>query len=90
MIYHDNLFLGCRNRTDPERVDAVVELCKQGYEKQITLGHDICFKTCLKKYGGNGYSHVLEHIVPMLRARGVSGKQIRTMLVDNPKRLLSV
>jgi phosphotriesterase-related protein len=87
--YDDFIFMGARHPSDPERVRLVVELCKRGYEKQIMISQDVCWKHMLKKYGGAGYSHVLEHIVPTLRYQGVKEKQVRTMLVSNPKQILS-
>ncbi|MEM4310827.1 MAG: hypothetical protein QXX95_00350 [Nitrososphaerales archaeon] len=87
--YDDYIFMGARHPTDPERISNIVELCKRGYEKNIMLSQDVCWKHLLKRYGGPGYSHLLEHIVPTFRYYGVKEKQIRTMLIDNPKRILS-
>jgi phosphotriesterase-related protein len=74
---------------DYERVSDLVSLCNNGYEKQLLLSHDVCSRLQLKKYGGWGYSHILEHIVPDLRYYGIKEKQIKTMLIDNPKRIFS-
>ena len=78
-----------RMATDVERVTALVELCKQGYDKQLVMSQDICEKRLLKKYGGYGFSHILENIVSELREWGVKENQIRNMLVENPKRILA-
>jgi phosphotriesterase-related protein len=86
--FFDDAFLGAGGRSDGERVRALVELCKEGYDEQLVLSQDVCFKTNLKRYGGMGYSHVLEHIIPMLKIEGVTDAQIHNMLVENPKRLL--
>lgn len=75
--------------SDNQGVRAVTELCEQGYEKQLVLSHDTFSKLQLKKYGGWGYSHILENIVPRLKFYGVTEKQIKTMIIDNPKRILS-
>ena len=75
--------------TDKERVKALVELCQAGYDRSIMLAHDNGQKDRLKRYGGDGYSHVLQNIVPQLRDRGVTETQIRNMLVENPKRMLA-
>lgn len=75
--------------TDRERVAAVVELCKQGYDRQLMLSQDVCFKIHMAKYGGDGYAHILENIVPELEYRGVTRKQIRNMLIENPKRIFA-
>ena len=44
---------------------------------------------CRRRGGGHGYAHILENIVPRLRREGISEEQIRTILVENPKRFLS-
>jgi len=85
----ESLGPGARYPSDAERIEAIVSLCKQGYDKQLLLSHDVCFKMYLKKYGGRGYSHILENIIPQLENKGVSRKQINQMLIENPKRLLS-
>ena len=86
-VYWELTYIGCRNPSDAERVDAIVELCSQGYEKQIMLSHDICRKDRYRRYGGYTFSHILERIVPRLRERGVTQSQVRAMLEDNPRRV---
>jgi len=80
---------GVSSPTDRERVAAIVELCKQGYDKQIVISHDVYLKIHLTRYGGQGYAYILRYIVPALKYAGVTDKQIRNILVENPKRLLS-
>lgn len=74
---------------DPEVAKTIIELIKAGYTDQILLSHDICTKTSLKTYGGTGYSFILERFVPYLKRQGVTDAQIATMLVENPRRLLT-
>jgi phosphotriesterase-related protein len=86
--YFDHLIFGyCI--TDKERIATFVELLRKGFEEQLMMSHDISEKIALRKYGGWGYSHILEHIVPTLKQNGVPERQINTMLVDNPRRLFS-
>jgi phosphotriesterase-related protein len=59
-----------------------------GHAKQIVLSNEIVSKFRLRKYGGLGYAHLLENIVPDLKYFGVTDAQIHTMLVENPRRLL--
>ncbi len=74
---------------DTERITAIVELIASGYLRQILISHDICMKIELKKFGGPGYGHILRHIVPMMKRAGVSEADIHTMLVNNPREMLS-
>ncbi|MDA4131334.1 MAG: hypothetical protein OK457_11235, partial [Thaumarchaeota archaeon] len=87
--FYNNLYIGAGGISDKERIAALVDLLSKGYEKQLMMSCDVCEKIHLRKYGGWGYSHILEDIIPLLKARGVSEKQIETMTVDNPKRLFS-
>jgi phosphotriesterase-related protein len=76
--------------SDAQRVAALVKLVEAGYAGQLLLSHDICVKMQLRRYGSNGYAHVLENIAPMLRYAGVTDEQIRTMTVDNPAQLFPI
>ena len=71
-------------------VESVCELLSRGFAGQILLSQDVCHDSQLTRYGGNGYVHLAETFLPRLRAAGVSEAEIRTMTVDNPRRLLTV
>lgn len=88
-FYFSTLAPGILPISDRERVAALAELCRQGYDKQIMLSHDTCIKIQWTKYGGLGYTHILKNIVPALKRAGVTEKQINRMLIDNPKRVLA-
>ena len=66
-----------------------MRLIDAGFIGQILLSHDLHLKIMLTAYGGTGYSHILRYFVPRLRERGVTDEQIRTILVDNPRRYFS-
>lgn len=87
-----NIYLERHDHTYPSdatRVDAVLELLRQGYEDRLLLSHDVCTKMQLTKYGGFGYSHLLNNVVPWLYAKDVSWDTIDRILVDNPRRVLT-
>jgi phosphotriesterase-related protein len=86
-FYHDSY--GTFEPTDRERVADVMELAKKGYVSQILLSHDLSFKIMLKKYGGQGYSHILKHIVPSLKRAGLADDNLKEILIDNPRKMLS-
>lgn len=86
----DFIWPGCgKEACDVDLVDMVVELCNQGYDKRIMLAHDICMKFMLTRYGGWGYAHILDNIVPQFGLGGLSDRQITNMLIENPKRMLA-
>jgi len=84
----DSYWPGAGTPSDRERIRAVLELCQEGYDKQLLFSQDRCLKMLLVKYGGYGYAHILKNIVPELKFKGVSDKQLRNILVENPKNVL--
>jgi phosphotriesterase-related protein len=75
--------------SDRDRVKWTEELVADGYADRLLLSHDIYMKMFTRKYGGYGYAHILDSIVPDLKARGVSEAEIQTLLVENPRRILT-
>jgi len=69
---------------DIERVRAIKELIADGYLSQILISNDVCLKTCLHRYGGWGYDHMLTNIIPMMEDEGLSKAQINVLMCDNP------
>ncbi|MGH9045270.1 MAG: phosphotriesterase family protein [Acidimicrobiales bacterium] len=67
----------------------LVALVREGYADQILLGHDVCTKIQLKKYGGVGYSYIPAHFLPAVSAMGVGEEDIRKIMVDNPAKALT-
>jgi phosphotriesterase-related protein len=74
---------------DAGRINLLAWLIAEGFGRQITISHDICFKDKLITYGGQGYSHILENVTPLMRKKGIAEDDVRTMLVDTPRRLLT-
>src|SRR5882724_6934508 len=64
-------------------------LIDHGHLERIVISHDICYRTRLTKFGGHGYGHIFENVVPMMRRRGFSADEIDTILVKTPRRLLT-
>jgi phosphotriesterase-related protein len=87
--YYDDIYPGAWGVSDNQRADALLELCQQGYEKNMMLSHDTAMKMQLAKYGGFGYAHILQNVIPVLKHKGMSESQITAMLVENPKRIFS-
>jgi phosphotriesterase-related protein len=75
---------------DRDVAATVAALVHDGYADRIVLGQDVGVRTRLRQWGGWGYAHVLEHVVPILRDLGTDEAALDAMLVANPARLLSV
>ena len=80
--------LGRQHPPDDLRVDIIAGLVADGYASSVTVAQDCCFQCDLVHYGGHGYGHILENIVPRLKNKGVSDEAIQQILVENPKRVL--
>ncbi|MEE4025972.1 phosphotriesterase-related protein [Gordonia sp. PKS22-38] len=76
-----------------DRINTVVALCERGYADRMGLAHDAsCFidwfdhDAKLAAVPKWNYRHISEDVLPALRERGVSDKDIESMLVDVPRR----
>lgn len=89
-FYRDDLWIGAAYPTDTQRIAGITELCKQGFDQQLLLSQDTCLKIQTVTYGGYGYAHILQHIIPCLRNSGVETAHIQNMLIANPRRLFQM
>lgn len=74
---------------DLERVEFLKDILDKGYASQVLVCNDICLKTMWKKYGGNGYAHILRTVKDMLQESGVDEKQYMSILTDNIRNFLN-
>lgn len=80
---------------DNLRIETLVELCNRGYAKQLILSHDYCSfidfvpnrKMIEENFPAWNYSHLCQNIIPELKKKGITEKQIKTMMIDNPRRI---
>ncbi|MCY4530438.1 MAG: aryldialkylphosphatase [Chloroflexi bacterium] len=75
--------------SDAQRLDFIMRAADAGHSDRIVIGHDIATNHRLTGYGGHGYGHILENIVPRMRRKGFSEVLIRAITVDNPARILA-
>jgi phosphotriesterase-related protein len=75
--------------SDEQRARNVAEVVRAGRVGQVTLSMDICANSQMHAHGGHGFDHLLTTFVPLLRDAGVADADIRTMLVENPRRILA-
>lgn len=71
-------------------VESICDLLAAGHAERILLSQDVCHDSQLSHYGGNGYTYLADAFLPRLRAAGVSDDEIRTITVENPRRLLTI
>jgi phosphotriesterase-related protein len=75
---------------DLGRATLIKWLIGEGFGRQITISHDIAFKDKLARYGGPGYAHILKNAVPMMRRKGIAEAALHDILVETPRRLLTL
>lgn len=73
---------------DDRRVELIASLVADGLAGSLVLAHDVCYKTDLTAWGGDGYGHISRNILPRLRDAGVSEDAIHQMMVESPRRVL--
>jgi len=70
-------------------IPVVVDLVRRGWAQRILLSQDVCHRSHLKAYGGNGYDYLLTVFLPRLRAAGIDEEAIHQMTVTNPRCVLA-
>ena len=75
---------------DVGRIKQIAELIDMGYLRQILISHDTCMKTMLACWGGHGYAHIIENVIPLMRVYGYTEEQIHTLTVENPRDMLAI
>ncbi len=77
-----------------KRVGTVAALCRRGRAEGMVLSHDAC---CHIDFGPPGllesvapkwnFRHIPDDVIPALRKEGVTEAEIRTLTIENPRRL---
>lgn len=75
--------------TDAQRLRRIRWLIGEGFGERIVISQDVYFKNKLARYGGHGYAHILNNVVPLMRRQGFTEDEIHTLLVDTPRRYLT-
>lgn len=78
----------CDIPNDAGRLNDILALVRQGFLRQILISHDHCMKHRMYRWGGPGYAHILENVVPLMRRKGFTQEQIDTLLIENPGQLM--
>ncbi len=76
--------------SDALRLGFIRRIIDAGYGDRVVIGHDIFTKHRLVTYGGHGYGHILQNIVPTMRRKGFSEAEIRAITEENPAQILAL
>jgi phosphotriesterase-related protein len=74
---------------DVQRMDKLQLLVENGFGKKALVAQDICTKHRLVKYGGHGYHHILQNIVPRMKQSGFSVEEVGDIITNNPASILT-
>lgn len=72
------------------RLRALRHLFDADLGHRVCISHDICTRTRLIRNGGHGYRHIPANVRPLMRDRGWTESEIDQLLVETPRRLLTV
>lgn len=79
-----------------DRVNTVAKMCELGYADKMVLSQDAaCFNDWLPEAAlptvlpNWHFMHIHNDVIPALKQRGVTERQIETMLVDNPREIFA-
>jgi phosphotriesterase-related protein len=76
--------------SDAKRINNIKDLIAEGYLSKIIISQDVATKERLLSYGGTGYAHIIRDLVSVMKIKGISEKELKVLLVDNPKRMLTL
>ena len=75
--------------SDDQRLERIAWISSEGYGRKVVIAQDICTKARLEKFGGHGYSYILDHIAPRMLTRGFTPEAVHDILVSNPAEVLT-
>ena len=81
-----NVYPTARCCPDDERsLRGVRRLMDAGHAGQVLLSQDVFLKSMLRCYGGLGYTHVLDTLVPIAAAVGIGEAELMAFLTTNAR-----
>ena len=75
--------------SDAWRADRLAALADAGHLGRLLVSSDACKRPALTLFGGKGYAHVIDSILPVMRKRGFVDAEIDQLLVANPRAMLT-
>uniref|UniRef100_A0A069DT59 Uncharacterized protein n=1 Tax=Panstrongylus megistus TaxID=65343 RepID=A0A069DT59_9HEMI len=70
--------------SDAERIKRIKTLINNGKSNKILMSHDIHTKHRLVNFGGHGYSHIINNIIPQMESKGIEKSVIDQITIQNP------
>lgn len=76
--------------SDAERVDLILELIEKGFGERVLLSTNAVGVAKGYQAKNLGFDYLLTKFVPLLQKAGLSDEYIRTLLEENPQRILTI
>lgn len=77
----------CNYQPDEARAQWLIQLCREGYGKQIVMSMDITRRSNFADRGGVGYSYLLETFLPKACEAGLAESALEDLLYRNAARI---
>ncbi len=82
--------LGARPPAEDVKLETLRAFIEEGLTSHLLLSQDVCVTRCLVENGGKGYAYLQKNILPKLERLGVAPAALRTITIENPRRLLAI
>lgn len=69
--------------SDAQRLNQIMALFNDGKDK-VMMSHDIHTKHRLSSFGGHGFAHIINNVLPKLKLKGLTDEQIDKITIKNP------
>jgi len=79
--------MNVQSPSDDIQTRMVAEMIEAGYARHLLLSSDVFVKMQLVRFGGPGYHHVIDNIIPRLRRLGVGDDVLDMLMVANARTL---
>ncbi len=79
-----------RELGDRGRISQIADLVGHGFSQQILISHDSLTNELMHINGGPGIIYIPKRVIPEMRLRDISEKDIHMITTDNPSRVLTI
>jgi len=76
-------------QTDQEKIGFLVKQVGYRNTEHLLVSGDMCLKIMFPRWGGAGYAHIPQRVVPAMKAAGLGDDMVCAITVENPARVLS-
>lgn len=74
-------------QTDAQRIGFLKRQVELGNAEKLLISGDMCLKIMLAKWGGAGYAHIPQRVIPAMTEAGMNAALISQITVENPVRV---